>query len=154
MRTFHVTVVVAALLATATYSQSANPTVLRTHEIDHKIDTSTFTGTIESVDATKFTMVINGHEIIEHKHQKVVRRESVYTPPHQDQPKKKTEPPKNSKQTFKVDISCKITEPTKPVGLLSDFKEGDTVTITYTAVTGVDGTTSRVASELTLKKAK
>ncbi len=150
------------LAVDATQRDNKPQTVTRMRDVVRKVDTETFTGKIEAIDPAKYTLTINGHEIIERRHHKVEVHErwfwdknscmyKLHKPP---PPKKNAAPAANAKRTFKIDPMCKVSTAKKPVAMLTDLQVGDTVTVSYNIVSGVSGKTARTVTGITPARTK
>jgi hypothetical protein len=148
------TSVVLALTADAAQRDNNPQTVTRMRDVVRKVDTDTFTGKIEAIDPAKWTITIYGHEIIKYRHHKVEVHEPINKPRRDPPPKKPEVQPPDAKRTFKIDPMCKVSTAKKSVALLKDLEVGDSVTVSYNDVTGIDGKPSRTVTEIAPARGK
>ncbi len=128
--------VLGLLLAASAYPKQQTVPVSR--DVVQNVDTVTYTGKIVAIDLVKYSLTINGHDVIESHHYKVETREPINKSHKSTTPKKQAAPQADAKRVFKIEAMCKVSTASKPIATLTDLHVGDAVNVQYNIVTGLD----------------
>ena len=122
------------------------------HVVDtsKKMDTSTYAGTVTAVDAAKFTLTINGHEVSTTVHQKKLTHDSSTAKP---KPPSK-DAPKDASRHFVIDPGCRVVGLEKIPIPLNEIHTNNLVVAKFNVTKDFDRKTTFVISEIDLTKVK
>lgn len=124
------------------------------HVVDtsKKLDTSTYAGTVTAVDAAKFTLTINGHEVTATVHQKKLIHDSSGSTAKPKPPSK--DALKDAPRHFVIDPGCRVVGLEKIPIPLNEIHTNNLVVAKFNVTKDFDRKSTFVISEIDLTKVK
>ncbi|MCX7006889.1 MAG: hypothetical protein NTY53_06520 [Kiritimatiellaeota bacterium] len=142
---------VCALMVLRTQAGQPSSTL---HAVDKvkTVDTSTYAGAVTAIDATKFTMTINGHELTATVHQKTLVRDNSNAPA-KKKPQAK-ESPKDASRHFLIDPGCRVIGLDKIPIPLNGISTNNVVVAKYSTTKDFERKTKFTIEEIVVTKSK
>lgn len=139
--------------AAALGAWAAHPTAtLHTTEVMKTQDLFTFAGTVTAIDAAKYTLTINGHEVLATVHQKTLTHDTTTTTTAKKKPAAKET--KDAQHHFVVDPGCRVVGADKIPMKFADLATNSVVTARYSTTKDFDRKTVSTIAEITVTKSK